>query len=278
MDVIKKNIIDVKNLTVEYPSGSVFFKKVFFKALDNVNLAVPEGISLGIVGESGSGKSTLAKAIVRLLDVFHSNVRISGDVLFYPGENVFNVNRLKQREIKKIRNEIQIVFQNPGSSLNPKMTVRELIAEPFINFRNPDKKQISDRLDELISLTGLNNIDVDSYPGRLSGGQKQRVAIARSLSVKPKVLIADEIASALDVSVQGQILNLILDLKNKLNLTLIFISHDLAVIRNISDYTVVMNLGKIVEVDTTENIFTRPQTDYTKNLLSSIPVIPRSSL
>jgi ABC-type oligopeptide transport system ATPase subunit len=268
-----QNIIEIKKLNVDFSSPGVFSKKTFRRALDNINLNIPKGISLGIVGESGSGKSTLAKAIVRLLDVFHSNAVVTGDIIFYSGGQAVNINKIKLSAMKKIRKEIQIVFQDPSSSLSPKMTVREIITEPFLNFFNPDKKEISDKLDELISLTGLNNVSLDSFPNQLSGGQKQRVAIARSLSANPSVLIADEIVSALDVSIQGQILNLILDLKRKMNLTLLFISHDLAVIRNISDYTVVMNLGKIVEEGATEIIFTRPKNDYTKNLLSSIPVI-----
>lgn len=275
---INQNIIEIKNLNVDFSSAGVFSKKTFCRALDNINLGIPEGISLGIVGESGSGKSTLAKAIVRLLDVFHSNALVSGDIIFNSGGQAVNINKIKSSAMKKIRKEIQIVFQDPSSSLSPKMTLREIITEPFLNFFNPDKKEISDKLDELISLTGLNNVDLDSFPNQLSGGQKQRVAIARSLSVNPSVLIADEIVSALDVSVQGQILNLILGLKRKMNLTLLFISHDLSVIRNISDYTVVMNQGKIVEEGDTGKIFSRSENDYTKNLLSSIPLIPRSSL
>lgn len=275
--MIKENqILEIKNLNVEFSASGVFSKNKYFKALNDINLKIPEGISIGIVGESGSGKSTLAKAIVKLLDIFHTNVKISGEILFNSSGNILNINKISKSEFSKIRKEIQIIFQDPSSSLSPKMTIRELITEPITNFFKLNKKEITDKFDEWVELTGLNNVDPDSYPHMLSGGQRQRVAIARSLSVNPSVLIADEIVSALDVSVQGQILNLILDLKRKLNLTLIFISHDLSVIRNISEYAVVMNNGIIVEEGNIEKVFSNPENEYTKQLLNSIPVVKYS--
>lgn len=270
----EKNIIlEIKNLNVEYSSSGILSKKKFYRALDNFSLNIPEGITVGIVGESGSGKSTLAKAIVRLLDLFDNNAEVSGEIMFRMNGNAVNINKANSGELKKIRKEIQIIFQDPASSLSPKMTVRELISEPLKNYFNFGNKEVSQKLSEWLGLTGLGNIDADSYPRQLSGGQRQKVAIARSLAARPSVLIADEIVSALDVSVQGQILNLISDLKSKFNLTLIFISHDLSVVRNISDYVVVMNEGKIVEEGNTDKIFSTPQNIYTKNLLSSIPLI-----
>lgn len=270
------NILEIYNLNVEFSSSGLFSRKKYFKALDNINISVPRGLSLGIVGESGSGKSTLAKAVARLLDIFSANVRISGDIFFHPGDEVFNINKLNKSRLKNIRKNIQIIFQDPAQSLNPKMTVRELINEPISNFFPFNNKEKSDKLFEWVELTGLNNIDLDSYPYQISGGQKQRVAIARSLCVNPSVLIADEIVSALDVSVQGQILNLILDLKEKLKLTLIFISHDLSVIRNVADYVIVMNKGEIVEEGDVEKIFSAPDNNYTKQLLNSVPKIKYS--
>lgn len=273
----KKYILEIKNLNVEYSSSGILSKKKFYRALDNFSLNIPKGITIGIVGESGSGKSTLARALVRLLDLFHSSAKISGEILFHTNGNPVNINKANSEELKKIRKEIQIIFQDPASSLSPKMTIRELISEPLKNYFKFGNKEVSQKLNEWLDLTGLGNIDADSYPSQLSGGQRQRAAIARSLSAGPSVLIADEIVSALDVSVQAQILNLISDLKSKFNLTLIFISHDLSVIRNISDYVVVMNEGKIVEEGKTEKIFNEPQNDYTRKLLSSIPVIKFSA-
>ncbi|MBN1634347.1 MAG: ABC transporter ATP-binding protein [Ignavibacteria bacterium] len=269
----KKNILEIKNLNVEYSSSEIFTKNKYYCALDNLSLNIPAGIAIGIVGESGSGKSTLARALVRLLDIFNYNVKVSGEILFYTVDNVTDINKAKAKQLKKIRKEIQIIFQDPASSLSPKMTARELISEPLCNYFNLSNKEVSQKLSEWLELTGLGNIDADSYPRQLSGGQRQKVAIARSLAARPSVLIADEIVSALDVSVQGQILNLISDLKSKFNLTLIFISHDLSVVRNISDYVVVMNEGKIVEEGNTDEIFNNPQNDYTKKLLSSIPLV-----
>lgn len=268
----KKYILEIKNLNVEYSSSGILSKKKFYRALDDFSLNVPEGITVGIVGESGSGKSTLAKALVKLLDLF-DNAEVSGEIMFRMNGNEVNINKANSGELKKIRKDIQIIFQDPASSLSPKMTIRELISEPLKNYFNFGKKELSRKLNEWLGLTGLGNVDADSYPRQLSGGQRQRVAIARSLSACPSVLIADEIVSALDVSVQAQILNLISDLKSKFNLTLIFISHDLSVVRNISDYVVVMYEGKIIEEGLTNKIFTQPQNIYTKNLLSSIPLI-----
>jgi peptide/nickel transport system ATP-binding protein len=269
----KRYILQIKNLNVEYSSSGILSKTKFYRALDNFSLNIPEGITVGIVGESGSGKSTLAKTLVRLPDLFNNNADVSGEIIFRMKGNPVNINKANSEELKKIRKEIQIIFQDPASSLSPKMTIRELISEPLKNYFNFSKGEISGKCNEWLGLTGLGNIDADSYPRQLSGGQRQRVAIARSLSACPSVLIADEIISALDVSVQGQILNLISDLKSKFNLTLIFISHDLSVVRNISDYVVVMNEGRIVEEGNTEKIFNTPQNIYTKNLLSSIPEI-----
>ena len=269
----KKNILEIKNLNAEYSSSGILTKNKYFRALYDISMNIPEGITIGIVGESGSGKSTLGRALVRLPGIFQNNVKVIGEILFHSNEKVIDINEAKPEELKKIRKEIQIIFQDPASSLSPKMTIRELISEPVRNFFKMSSREISEKFNEWVELTGLGNIDADSYPHQLSGGQKQKVAIARSLSAGPSVLIADEIVSALDVSVQGQILNLISDLKSKFNLTLIFISHDLSVIRNISDYVVVMNGGRIVEEGSVDKVFNEPEDEYTKKLLKAIPVI-----
>jgi len=269
----KKNILEIKNLNAEYSSSGILTKNKYFRALYDISMNIPEGITIGIVGESGSGKSTLGRSLVRLPGIFQNNVKVIGEILFHSNEKVIDINEAKPEELKKIRKEIQIIFQDPASSLSSKMTIRELISEPVKNYFKMSSKEISEQFNEWVELTGLGNIDADSYPHQLSGGQKQKVAIARSLSAGPSVLIADEIVSALDVSVQGQILNLISDLKSKFNLTLIFISHDLSVIRNISDYVVVMNGGRIVEEGSVDKVFNEPEDEYTKKLLKAIPVI-----
>jgi len=268
------NILVIRNLSVNYPSEGILSKKKFHNALDSVSFEVKEGMTLGVVGESGSGKTTLGKAIVRLLDVFGGYVRISGQIYYKNNINkkIIDINNAGRSELKLIRKEIQLVFQNPILSLNPGFTVRELISEPLKNYYNLKGEALNKEFNEWIKLTGLTNIDADDYPQNLSGGQKQRVALARCLTVKPAILIADEIVSALDISVQGQVLNLLLDLKEKLNLTLLFISHNLALVRNFCDYIIVMKSGKITEKGTPEKIFLSPENEYTKNLIDSIPL------
>jgi oligopeptide/dipeptide ABC transporter ATP-binding protein len=261
-----EDLIQVKNLTKHFPVKRGFWSKTVnhVQALNNINLNIGRGEIIGIVGESGCGKSTLGKLILRLLEP------TSGEVL-YKEKNVFS---LPGNEMRDLRQELQIVFQNPYSSLSPKMRIKEIISEPIIIHKLlKTKEEIKKRVDELLNLVGLESYLGDRYPHELSGGQRQRVAIARSLSLNPEFLILDEPVSALDVSVQAQILNLLVELQQKLNLTYLFISHNLSVVSYISHKIIVMYLGHIVEVGSKDEIMKNPQHPYTKALLSAAPQI-----
>lgn len=232
-------------------------------AVDGVNLEIKKGQTLGIVGESGCGKSTLGRLVLRLIDA------TSGEV-FFEGKDILKYNK---REMKKVRREMQMIFQDPFSSLNPRMSVFELIAEPLImNKICKTKNDITARIMELMDIVGLAERFINSYPHEMDGGRRQRVGIARALSVRPKFIVCDEPVSALDVSIQAQILNLLMDLQEELNLTYMFITHDLSVVKHISNEIGVMYLGQCVERAESKELFKNPMHPYTKALLSAIPV------
>ncbi len=243
-------------------SGMLSNIKGYVKAVDGVSLAIRRGETFGLVGESGCGKSTLGRLILRLIEP------TDGQCIF-EGTNIYS---LKGKDMRKLRRDIQIVFQDPYASLNPKMTVGKIIGEPLLVFNIiPDKKEREKRVRHLLEIVGLNSEHYGRYPHEFSGGQRQRICIARALSLHPKLIICDEAVSALDVSVQAQILNLLKDLQKEFNLTYIFISHDLSVIKHISDKVGVMYLGRIVELAYSKTIFKNPVHPYTKALLSAIP-------
>ena len=243
-------------------------ERLYVKAVDNVSFSVHEGETLGIVGESGCGKSTLGRTMIRLQEPTSGHIYFRGE----------DITALKDRQMRKIRKEVQIMFQDPYASLDPRMTVGDIIAEPIdIQKMYPDKKQRLARILELMELCGLNKEYITRYPHEFSGGQRQRIGIARALSVNPKLIICDEPVSALDVSIQSQIINLLIELKKKLNLSLVFISHDLSVVNHIADRVVVMYLGRVMEIGDKKDIFENPQHPYTQALLSSIPVIGENS-
>ena len=254
------NILTVKSVNKTYYSHK---NRTEIKALKNINFELYENETLGIVGESGCGKSTLAKIIVQLEKVTSGEINYKNNLL----------NNLTYRELIKYKKEIQLVFQDPFSSLNPRLNIHNIIEEPLIIHSSLDKKQRLDKCKEIINLVGLQEQSLFKYPHEFSGGQRQRIVIARALILQPKLIIADEPVSALDVSIQSQILNLIKDLKDKFNLSLIFISHDLSVVSYMSDRTIVMHDGEIVESGNAKMIFTNPEHEYTKNLISSIPKI-----
>ena len=267
-------ILQLNNLNVEFPVfGGIFQREVsHVHAVNNINLNINYGKTIGIVGESGSGKSTLGKAIINVLKLTAPDVRISGDIILYPETdhsiNVLNINR---SQIKSYRADVQMIFQDPYSSLNPRMLIGDIIKEPLdINtiFSNIEKKE---RVSWLLEKVGLNEEQANRYPHEFSGGQRQRIAIARALATKPKIIIADEPVSALDVSIQAQVINLMMDLQEEFNLTILFIAHDLSVVKHISTEIAVMYLGEVVEHGDTEIVFSNPQHDYTKTLLESIP-------
>ncbi|GAV23074.1 ABC transporter ATP-binding protein [Carboxydothermus pertinax] len=256
-------LLEVKNLKKYFPItqgiGPIKGKK-WLKAVDDVSFTLYEGETLGLVGESGCGKSTTGRAILRLIEPTAGEVN-------YRGENILALNR---KEMRQKRREMQIIFQDPFASLDPRMTVAEIIAEPLRVFKY--EGNIKKRVEELIEKVGLSRSHRDRYPHEFSGGQRQRVGIARALALNPKLIVCDEPVSALDVSVQAQVINLLEDLQKELGLTYIFIAHDLSVVRHISRRVAVMYLGKIVEYGPAEFIFKSPKHPYTKALLSAIPV------
>ncbi len=233
-------------------------------AVNGVNIDIVRGEILSVAGESGCGKSTFAKAVMKLIDVK------SGEI-FFDNKNVINLKT--KEELKDFYTKVQMIFQNPYSSLNPKMKIGQILKEPLEINTKLSKQQISEIVKEKLTQVGLDESVLDLYPHEFSGGQRQRIAIARALVLNPELIIADEPVSALDVSIQAQIINLIKSLKDNYNIAFLFISHDLSVIRHISDRIAVMYLGEIVEIGLTEEIFKDPKHPYTKSLLSSVPQI-----
>ncbi|MEY7851723.1 ABC transporter ATP-binding protein [Natrarchaeobius sp. A-rgal3] len=231
------------------------------KAVDGVSLEIADGETLGLVGESGCGKSTLARTLLRLHEPTDGSIQ-------YRGEDITAASSSRMQELRK---DIQIIFQDPGSSLNPRMTVAECIEEPMQSLTDWSKRERTDRVAELITEVGLSEEHLSRSPHKLSGGQQQRVGIARALSIEPQLVVADEPTSALDVSVQANILNLLDDLQSEYDLTYLFISHDLSVVRHIADRIAVMYLGEIAEIAPTETLFDDPKHPYTRALLSSVP-------
>lgn len=257
------NLLEIKNLNVTYQTKKGLIGKIqTVHAVNNVSLDIQKGEIIAIAGESGCGKSTLAKAIMKLVQ------SDSGEILLN-GENVLNLKHNK--DLKKFYQKVQIIFQNPYSSLNPKMKIGEILKEPLIINTNLKKEEITKIVEEKIEKVGLDKSALNLYPHEFSGGQRQRIAIARSLILNPEFIIADEPVSALDVSIQAQIINLLKQLKEDFNLTFLFISHDLSVIKYLSDRIAIMYLGEVVEIGRTEEIFKNPKHPYTKALLSSVP-------
>lgn len=260
-----QELIEIKNLDMSYliKSGFMGGDKGYIYALNDINLNIYEKEILGLVGESGCGKSTLGKCVLRLVNP------PKGEVLF-KGENVLKKNK---KELKKFRENAQMIFQNPYASLNPKMTIYETLKEPLIIHGYKDKYLIDEKIKKIAELVGIEKRSLNNYPHEFSGGQRQRIAIARAIILNPKFIVADEPVSALDVSIQAQIINLLLELKDKLNLTILFVSHDLSVVKYVSDRVAVMYLGEVVELGLKNEIFDNPKHPYTKALLSAIPTI-----
>lgn len=257
-------ILEVKNLSKYFYSKPSFFgkEKLSVKAVDDMNFKVYPGETLGLVGESGSGKTTLSRTILLLEKPTRGEI-------FYNGKDI---TLFSKEEVRRLRKEIQIIFQDPYSSLNPRMTIGEILVSPMeVHKMYVNKKERLERAGDLLEKVGLNRSDLMKYPHEFSGGQRQRVGIARALAVEPKFIICDESVSALDVSVQAQVLNLLNDLKDEFGLTYIFISHDLAVVKFMSDQLLVMQHGKQMELDDADEIYANPKTTYTKELIEAIP-------
>jgi oligopeptide transport system ATP-binding protein len=257
-------LLEVKNLSKRFVVKSNWFGRPVshLSAVDNVSFSLSAGETLGLVGESGCGKSTTGRLILRLMNA-------NGGVIRYRGKDITNI---EGSALRDLRREMQLVFQDPYASLNPRMTVGDIIAEPLMLHGLVPAAQRKERVAELLKMVGLAPWHVRRYPHEFSGGQRQRIGIARALAVNPKLIVADEAVSALDVSVQAQVLNLLKDLQARFGIALIFIAHDLAVVRHIADRVAVMYLGRIVEMASTKELFAVPRHPYTRALLSAIPL------
>lgn len=260
---MNQTLLEVQNIKKHFPLPSKLFSKKneVVKAVDGVSFTVNKGETLSIVGESGCGKSTTGRMIMKLLDLTEGKVIFEGQ----------DITDMTDDEIRPLRKEFQMVFQDPYASLNPRLRVKEILEEPLI-VHNFEKEKRSQRVIELLEVVGLSKYHADRYPHEFSGGQRQRIGIARALAVDPKLIIADEPVSALDVSIQSQVLNLMKDLQEEFGLTYVFIAHDLSVVEHISDRVAVMYLGRLVELATRDELFGKPLHPYTKALLSAVPV------
>ena len=257
-------LLRVEDLKIYYPvAGSGFGKKEFVKAVDGVTFEVKKGEVFGIVGESGCGKSTLGRGVCKLENLTSGHVYLDGE----------DITEYNDRRMRSIRKKVQMVFQDPYASLNPRMSVFDIIAEPLlVHHLYQDKADLEKKVLDLLHRVGLDDYHANRYPHEYSGGQRQRIGIARALAVEPSLIIADEPVSALDVSIQAQVLNLLNELKHDLDLTYIFVAHDLSVVEYISDRVGVMYLGNFVEVGEKEKIYSNPMHPYTQALLSAVPV------
>jgi peptide/nickel transport system ATP-binding protein len=256
-------LLEVKNLKTYYPiKGGIFRKTVaVVKAVDDISFEIKKGETLGLVGESGCGKSTAGRTILRLLDATDGQIIFDGD----------DITNIRGVSLRKVRKDFQMVFQDPYASLNPMMMVGDLISEPIRNFTNKSSKDLKPEVMELLTKVGLPEDAYYKYPHEFSGGQRQRIGIARALALKPKLIIADEPVSALDVSVQSQVLNLLKELQDEFDLTFLFIAHDLSVVKHMSDRIGVMYLGGLVEVSEKNSLYAEPLHPYTQALISAIP-------
>jgi oligopeptide/dipeptide ABC transporter ATP-binding protein len=261
----KDLLIEVIGLKKYFPAQGDWFAQMLdrreIKAVDDVSFSIPTGTTLGLVGESGSGKTTTGRLIARLTRPTDGKVRFKSD----------DIAPLGGRQLKRLRRSVQMIFQDPSSSLNRRKTAGQIVKEPLRIHKLVSKKEMESRLVELMEMVGLSHHFLNRYPHEMSGGQRQRVGIARALAVDPEFIICDEPVTALDVSIQAQILNLLMDLQDQLDLTYLFIAHDLSVVRHVSERVAVMYLGKIVEVAETDTLFSEPRHPYTRALLGAIP-------
>ena len=257
-------LIDVKGLKVHFPiKGGILNRTVAtVKAVDGVDLFVPRGETLGLVGESGCGKSTTGRAILQLIRPTAGSVSFEG----------VDLTKLSNDQVRRKRSDMQMIFQDPYGSLDPRFTVGQIISEPLENFKRGNQKEVRDEVGHLLEVVGLNPYYVNRFPHEFSGGQRQRIGIARALALHPKLVIADEPVSALDVSIQAQVLNLLKDLQEKFGLTYLFVAHNLSVVKHISDRVAVMYLGRVAELADSEELYKMPLHPYTQALLSAIPV------
>ncbi|MDC0498474.1 ATP-binding cassette domain-containing protein [Alphaproteobacteria bacterium] len=262
-------MIEIKNLKKYFPIKGGFFnsKKGDVKAVENITFKIPEGEILGLVGESGSGKTTLGRSIIRLIEPSEGEI-------YYNDKNILKFN---EKDMRSLRKEFQIIFQDPYASLDPRKKIFDIISQGLKIHTKMTKQEIYEKVSSIIKEVGLQEEHLNRYPHEFSGGQRQRIGIARALVLDPKFIIADEPVSALDVTIQAQILKLILELKEKYSLTILFISHDLSVINQIADRVMVMYLGHLVEIASTKKLFSNPKHPYTKSLIETAPQIFRKN-
>ncbi len=263
--VASKTLVDVRDLKMYFPvTRGIVFQRVVgnVRAVDGISFSIERGQTMGLVGESGSGKTTIGRTIVRLYKP------TAGQILFEDKD----LAKLDGEELRQIRQRVQMIFQDPYASLNPRYTIGSLIAEPMHIYKVASRAEIRERTAELLRVVGLRPEYIDRYPHEFSGGQRQRIAVARALSINPEFVIADEPVSALDVSIRAQVLNLLQRLQRQFNLTYLFVSHDLSVVRHVADRIAVMYLGKIVELSDRDELYAAPKHPYTKALLSAVPI------
>ena len=267
-------LVDVKNLHVYFPVfGGVFSKKVnSVKAVDGISFSIEKNQTIGLVGESGCGKTTVGRAMINILHHVAPDVEISGNINYHFENEVVDFIKLNPKKMQKYRSKVQMIFQDPFASLNPRMTVSQIISEPLQIHKKMSKSEMQDRVGWLLDKVGLQPEQAQRFPHEFSGGQRQRIGIARALATNPDLIICDEPVSALDVSIQAQVINLMMDLQDEFNLSYLFIAHDLSVVEHISDKIVVMYLGNIVEVGESTEVYHHPRHPYSRALLSSVPL------
>jgi oligopeptide/dipeptide ABC transporter ATP-binding protein len=266
-------LLHVQHLTVRFPvTGGVFLRRVGeVRAVDDVSLEIGRGETLGLVGESGCGKTTVGRAIVNILKAMAYGVEVSGRILYHQGGTTVDLASLNRRAMRPYRSDIQMVFQDPYASLNPRKTVAQIVAEPLAIHSRASVRERAERVSWLLEKVGLSPEQANRYPHEFSGGQRQRIGIARALATNPRLVIADEPVSALDVSVQAQVINLMQDLQDEFGLSYLFIAHDLSVVRHISSRIAVMYLGHIVEMGEAETVYQAPLHPYSRALIASAP-------
>lgn len=266
-------LLEVQDLRVRFPiQGGVLLRKVGeARAVDGISFELGRGETLGLVGESGCGKTTVGRAVVNILQAMSYQVEIAGRVLYHHSSGMVDLLELGRSRMRPFRSDIQMIFQDPYSSLNPRMTVRQMLEEPLKIHTRLSRSERKDRVRWLVEKVGLTAEQASRYPHEFSGGQRQRIGIARALATRPKIVIADEPVSALDVSIQAQVINLLQDLQDELQLSYLFIAHDLSVVRHISNRIAVMYLGNIVEVGPAELVYREPRHPYSVALLSAVP-------